>query len=166
MSALDRAEKDILCGDFALARQRMENYLNCRGYDEALLVRLAEISMQMHDPFSAGKYWFVSGEQSELVDSAVEAFLNRAGVSNEQIMAHLPLAVRRMKFEQLPSAAQERLTAIGLAGALPVIKRMQPPRRRRRRAGPLGHAIFVTILLFTMGSCSLGVKQMVQWFAD
>ena len=165
MSALDRAEKDIQCGDFALARQRMENYLNCHGYDEALLVRLAEISMQMHDPFSAGKYWFVSGEQGELVDSAVETFLVRAGVSNEQILAHLPSAVRRMKFEQLPSVAQKRMAAFGLSEALPVIKRLQPP-RRRRRAGPLGHAIFVTILLFTMGSCSLGVKQMVQWFAD
>jgi len=165
MSALERAEQDALNGDFALARQRMETYLNTKGYNADLLERLGDISMRMHDPYSAGRYWLTSSAPDEKVNEALDVFLSRAGVCDKQIVKHLPLVIRGMEFNQFPGAAQERLLRLGLGDALPVPSR---PRSSnvRYKAGPVGKLIAIAVLLFTIGSCSIGVKQIVSWMAE
>lgn len=163
MSALERAEEDMRRGDYAMARQRLAAYLDQKGYDPALLDRLGEISLRMHDPFSAGRYWLTAPREDEQAEAAIAAFRSRAGVQKEQILNQLPPVVRALKPEDMPARVRERLSAIGLLDAFPLIKRTHDG-PVHDRAGRFLRGLILFLALLFIGSCTLGLRQIISWF--
>jgi hypothetical protein len=111
----ERVERDIDRGDFALARTRLESYLDHKGYDPDVLERLGRIALNMHDPASAGRFWLTSDATGEEVENAIAAFIRRCGENPIEIALRLPRAARLAKLDAYSSLARERLQKHRLA---------------------------------------------------
>jgi hypothetical protein len=143
MSAIERAEQDVERGDYGLARVRLADYLNSKGYDAGILDRLGRISYEMHDLSQAGRYWLASTAEGPHVEDTVAAFVGRTGTDPRVTVSRLPRVVREAPMSALPSIAKDRLRRLGLDEALGKWCPGQPP----VGAKPLGRIARATIAL-------------------
>lgn len=109
-----RVEHDIQRGDLALARTRLESYLDHNGYDPDLLARLGRIAADMHDPATAGRFWLTSNLTGEEAENAIRHFIHRCGEDPFEIAFRLPRVARLSKIDEYPSLVRERLEKHGL----------------------------------------------------
>jgi hypothetical protein len=162
MSALERAEADIIAGNYGLARMRLESYVSSEGYDAALLSRIGQICYDMHDPFNAGRMWVVSPAQGEHVDRAIDFFLKSAHHDPRQAAGQILPGARRPSLDDYPPKVQERLRQLGLAEAVIEGKTTMTPRKRAFR-DRMAVGVFMAIALACVGSCVVGLKTIVSW---
>lgn len=109
-----RVEHDIQRGDLALARTRLESYLDHNGYDPDLLTRLGRIAADMHDPATAGRFWLTSNLTGEEAENAITQYIRRCGEDAVEIALRLPRAARLAKIDDYPLLVRERLQKHGL----------------------------------------------------
>lgn len=165
MSALERAEADILAGNYGLARMRLESYVSSKGYDAALLSRIGQICYDMHDLFNAGRMWVVSPAQGEQVDRAIDFFLKAAHHDPRQAAGQLLPAARRPSLDDYPPKVRERLRQLGLAEAVTEGHRHKISITARKRAfrDRVAVVIFMAVVIVCVGSCIVGLKTIVSW---
>ena len=164
MGATERAKQDLEQGDFAAARVRLASYLRSKGYDRTVLEELGRISLAMHDPYEAGRYWFASGAAGEEAERAIARFQDRFAREPRSLPSALPAAVRRTAFEDLPADAQQRLRERGLEAAFCDLRRAKPPYTGKRNlmTKTLG-IVLATILVFVFVAFVIGLATIVRW---
>ena len=118
ISALQRADQDLECGDYGLARQRLTSYLSTEGYDPHVMAQIGQISCDMHDMFQAGRFWLLSSAAGEVTEDAISRFIRDAGSEPRAIVGQLPRAARLCSLEDYPDLVQERLRRFGLDEAI------------------------------------------------
>ncbi len=164
MSAIERAKQELEQGDFAAARVRLASYLRSKGYDVAVLDELGRISLAMHDPYQAGRYWFASGAAGEEAERAIARFQGRFAREPRSLLSALPAAVRLTAFENLPADAQRRLRERGLEAAFSERQRTKsayPTTRNSKTIIP--GFVLVTILLLVLFVLIVGLITIVRW---
>lgn len=113
-----RVRADVERGDHWLARQRLASRLATCGYDAELLAELGDISLAMHDAFSAGRFYLCSNAEGPQVDAAVAAFVEQLRRDPHQVVSQLPGAVRKLSVDQLSLAGARRVRDLNLAAVL------------------------------------------------
>jgi hypothetical protein len=117
---MDRVDEAVSRGDLGSAKRLLlADALS--GYDELILVRLAEICWEMRDPVEAGQYWLATSATGPEVDAALEAYrlFNESEVWTREwndfgeCMCEVVAGLERQQ-ERVPSLAVERLSKRGL----------------------------------------------------
>ncbi len=165
MDTIGRAKMDLERGDYAKARQRLESYLQHRGYDPSLLAWIGRIAYDMHDLHTAGRLWLLSAEQGEKVDRTIELFLQSTADNPRQALMQLPRPVRLASIDRYPPLVQERLRRLGLADALPEVYEANPgkPTHERTLADRMIPLLIISVVILFIGSCTLGACTALQW---
>lgn len=162
MTIHDRVRADINRGDYALARERLASHVNAKGYDAELLAKLGEISFEMHDHFSAGKFWLTSSAEGPDVELAIQTFVSRCGHDPHQIVSQLPRFARLKSMDGYPASATSRLERLKLCG--PLLKITAAGVRRPSGYPPwLFTGGCVVMALFGIASFSIGLVQIIRW---
>jgi hypothetical protein len=160
----ERVDHDIDRGDFALARTRLESYLNRCGYDPDLLARLGRIASDMHDPANAGRFWLTSNATGEAVETAIAEFIRRCGGQPEEIALRLPRAARLPRIDEYPSLVRERLQKQGLVEkVIWAGKRREGIREAVTGSGWLVIAIAAIVLVGICGTFVAGIVSIVEF---
>ena len=162
---LQRIERDIQRGDYALARDRLSSHLATLGYEPERIARLAQICFDMHDLFQAGRLWLVSNAAGPHVEQAIEVFLQRCGNRPAVAASHLPRFCRQHELASYPSDVQARLKARGLESAvlLPAT-RTAVPQSFRARIVEKGMITGCLIVLVLGVACSVaGAVMFIGW---
>ena len=163
----ERVDHDIQRGDLALARIRLESYLDRCGYDPDLLARLGRIASDMRDPAGAGRFWLTSSASGEAVETAIMELIRRCGASPEEIAMRVPRAARLSQIDHYPALARERLERHGL-----VEKVIWAGKQREGINDPVvGSVASVVIIILTILVLVIGVTVFVagifaikEWF--
>jgi hypothetical protein len=164
MTAVDRARRDVECGNHWLALRRLECYASSKGYDPQLLERIGWIAHEMHDAYTAGRWWLTSTADGGDVEQAIDTFIAFAGRDPRQILRQLPAVVRLGSLSDYPESVQRRLRQLGLDQHL----------AHGSYAGPAGEhstgwgwrivqIVLCAVLLFCLVSCCVGAKQIIAW---
>jgi hypothetical protein len=116
-SVFERVSEDLERGDYGLARTRLTSYVHTKGYSSELVERIGQISFEMRDLTTAGRYWLASDAEGEDVERAISAFVDHFGPDPDKLASQLPPAVRQVPVAELPPVARERLARLGLEKA-------------------------------------------------
>lgn len=168
LTILQRVERDVESGDLGLARQRLAAHLNSAGYDAELLAKLGELSHQMHDRFTAGKYWLLSSAEGEQVETAVREYARRCANSPAQMLKELPRRMFPKSLEEMPDCARTRVAQYFMEDLLVIA--MQSPQKAgsyrstfMERLSLLGMLCF--FLFIAICACA-GLGQVGRWISS
>ena len=165
-SALDRARRDVENGDHWRARQRLDSYLDSKGYDPDLLRELGEIAYAMHDAFNAGRYWLLSSVEGEHVERAIEVFVSAGGKRPEQLAAQLPRRTRLPSIDGYAPQAQSRIERYKLGPAIVRAANLAAGRSASEKGSRIAKLIplaIVAVLLLCCASCITGAVVIGRW---
>jgi len=165
MTILDRIQRDIDQGDYALARDRLASHVNSKGYNPELLARLGRISHDMHDLFGAGKYWLLSSAEGEFVDAAIREFARRCGENRDQMVSQLPKTVRLHAIDDYPTHVRARLRHWQLESSI-LARTKAGIARSRTKEVLISWMIMVPLLIllcFAIACCIVGATQIKSW---
>jgi hypothetical protein len=160
----ERVQRDLERGDHWLARQRLSSFLSAKGYDPDVLVRLGQISYEMHDAYEAGRMWLTSPPEGAHVEGAIRTFVARARHDPRQVALQLPRAARLPRLDDYPPVVQERLARLGLQElVLHVREHGQTVGSNVGWRGWICNGVILLLALFFLGSCCVGAEQIFSW---
>jgi len=168
MTALDRAEQDLERGEHWLALQRLASYISSTGYDPQVLERIGRIAYEMHDSYTAGRWWLASTAGGEEVERAIQTFITHAGRDPRQVAWQVPAAVRLCPLDAYPDSVQDRLRQLGLDKSITTAAHAVPQhgsgsRRTSRVVTGIVGVAFCIVLLFCVTSCCVGATRIISW---
>lgn len=142
---VERALADVGAGDLGKARRRLQSYIHASGFDGAVCLQIARISLEMKDPREAGRWYFLVSSTDADAECCVAEFIRASGGTQEQVRASLPRGLTTATPSRLPAAAAERL------GALPNANRV------RKAAAPEKADAGVTLIVLGCGALAVVV---------
>lgn len=112
---LGRADAEIAAGRVWRAKELLRGNLSSRA-EPALLERYGWLLEELGDRVEAGRYLFFSGSRRPEYEPPIALFLERHAKKNARraLIALIPAAVRRRRFDELPPALQEDLRRMGV----------------------------------------------------
>ncbi|HZW05678.1 MAG TPA: DUF6584 family protein, partial [Phycisphaerales bacterium] len=104
----DRLAEDERRGDLGTARRRLASLAATRGYDPAVIERVARLSVRMGDWYEAGRWYAIVDSTDAEAPLAIERFQAAAG-GPEVAAWRIPLAEKVRNRADLPLAVRDRL---------------------------------------------------------
>ena len=160
MSAIEQANADIARGDLGSARRRLTSYLATVGYDQQLACRVAELSLQMHDPGEAARWFAMSDPTHPDAAEPLHALLSSCNGEPSRLRAKLPLLDRLAGVESLPRTVEEFLASHGIERQKPAI---QKPRHAPRLTELVQIAAAAGCLLLFLALLVIGAITILKW---
>jgi hypothetical protein len=113
MTLRERIQLDLSRGDIGSARTRLISAFVNSPYNPALAEEIARLSVQMHNPVEAGRWYFCCDSQDEHSAALIQLFASKHSSGPKQLLSQLPVKVRTTPPDQLPTAVRQRMNDLG-----------------------------------------------------
>lgn len=157
MSVFDRVRADEEAGDLGSARKRLAAHAAAANFDPGVCEQIARLSMRMHDPVEAGRWYFLCDSPDLEASAAIDRFIATCAGNCRQTFAQLPGRSRWTSIDDVPAAAARRLAEMGFQFPADVQRRGARP--RQRLAALLGAAIMLLIATVLI----IGLATITGW---
>jgi hypothetical protein len=166
---LARADAEIAAGRVWRAKELLRGNLSSRA-EPALLERYGRLLDQLGDRVEAGRYLFFSGARQPEYEQPIGLFLERHVKKSTRgaLIALIPAAVRRRRFDELPSTLQEDLRRLGVdasdfGGSSRSVRSFGPITAGGTLPGWLAAAASTAIAVFFFAALVVGVIVICSW---
>lgn len=113
MTLRERIQLDLSRNDYGSARTRLVSAFVNSSYNPALPEEIARLSLQMHNPVEAGRWYFCCDSQDEQSAALIQLFTSKHASGPRQILSQVPVRLRSTPGSQLPERVRHRLAALG-----------------------------------------------------
>ena len=159
MTLHERIQLDLSRGDIGSARTRLISAFVNSPYNPALAEEIARLSVQMHNPAEAGRWYFCCDSQDEQSAALIQLFTSKHSSGPQQVLSQLPLKVRDAPPDQLPIAVRQRMNDLGNQVAASTSEDSNKPDWLLRSFG-IG-CLLGTILI--IGAAIVGLGTIGKW---
>ncbi len=156
-------EGDIAGHDLGRAKERLCSFLNNEGYNPGLCAEIGHLCRQMRDPREAGRWLFVSDDDSTEADHYIEMFLRQHKRKPEQIVAQLPSRAKLVDESEYPEVVRARFEKLNLAKPLGEYKRFRPRTKLQRMKDDAARLGCSLVLLAVVATFLVGLAQVAIW---
>jgi len=113
MTLRERIQLDLSRNDLGSARTRLVSAFVNSPYNPALAEEIARLSLQMHNPVEAGRWYFCCDSQDEQSAALIQLFSSKTSSGPKQLLSQLPPKLRTTPLDQLPDAVRQRMNDLG-----------------------------------------------------
>ncbi len=156
-------EGDIAGHDLGRAKERLCSFLNNEGYDPGLCAEIGHLCRKMRDPREAGRWLFISDDDSTEADYFIEMFLNQHKRKPSQIVAQLPRRAKLADESEYPEVVRARFEKLSLVKPLGEYRRFRPRTKLQRVRDDAARLVGSLILLAIVATFLVGLVQIAIW---
>jgi hypothetical protein len=160
MDSISKSNQDIARGDLGSARRRLMSHLATVGYNQEHARRVAELSLQMHDPVEAARWFAVSDPTHPDAAEPLRELLSSCKGEPGRLQAKLPLLDRLSGSEPLPSEVDTFLASHGIQ---PQKAAAQKPRHTPRLTELVQIVAAAGCMLLFLAMLIIGAITIVRW---
>lgn len=113
MTLRERIKLDLSRNDLGSARTRLVSAFVNSPYNPALAEEIARLSLQMHNPVEAGRWYFCCDSQDEQAAALIQLFASKHPSGPKQLLTQLPVKLRTTPPDQLPISVRQRINDLG-----------------------------------------------------
>jgi hypothetical protein len=118
-SLLNRVDAEIAAGRVWRAKEILRGNIASGRVEPEVLEAYGRLLAQLGEKADAGKYLFLSGARAAPYSDAISVFRKRiANREARDLVAQLPSAIRRLRFDELAPTVQRELGELGVEAAL------------------------------------------------
>jgi hypothetical protein len=161
-----RAAYDEAKGDLGSARERLAASASATGFPPKTCEAVARLSVRMHDPTEAGRWFLLTACEDDQARKAIEFFLESHKRLPKLVLDRLPKGlIPHLRKSPFPKNLHDSVLGMGVSDPKTLLTTIpeKPPSSTSKDALGLG-CLFVFALCVL--SCGFGVKPMLRYFAD